>query len=289
MMDPSMRRVAVMLALFTAALAGCIPPRRTDIPHPAVMPHYVELAERYDANLAGLDRLWANATVRMKWVEKRRQRSESGEGVFMTVLPARMALSVGKLGNTLFWAGCDGQRYWLFDLTDDGVAYVGRHENVGQPGTQPFPAPVLPLQWPTLMGLTLLDPAVLPVPEVGWSGTGHYVIQPRPGVRMLIEPDTALPSRIDLLASDGTVAVSAALSRPERVAVSGRGEADGPRIQTVVQLTVPGRQGTMTLKLSDPTDGRDEDRIRDGAFQFERLLKAYKPASVVDLDRPSRD
>ena len=104
-------------------LTGCTP-ERVKVRTRDIDPSDVRgLLLKHNANLAGLDRLWARSVVEIQWrTADKKERFEQGDGNVVIVLPSKLALSVGKLGNTLLWAGGDAERYWLFDLKGDGVA-----------------------------------------------------------------------------------------------------------------------------------------------------------------------
>src|SRR5262249_54442096 len=147
----------VLLVASLTCLTGCpTPPTREpkSVAPPGPAPAYADLAARYNANIAGLDRLWSRAVVELNWRDDRgKKRFEQGDGNLITGLPDRVALSIGKLGNTLFWAGGDAQRYWLFDLQGDKVAYVGRHAYIGSPCTLESPLAVQPRDLVRLLGI----------------------------------------------------------------------------------------------------------------------------------------
>ena len=78
---------------------------------PPVMLPYRKLIERYNRNLARLDRLWASTTIELEWREEGKKHFErvQGEGHLIIMLPDRvrsrdpmLALSVEKVGNTLY-------------------------------------------------------------------------------------------------------------------------------------------------------------------------------------------
>ncbi len=112
--------VAALALLGLLFLPGC-PPRHqaaTQVvaPPPEVMPTYGQVVERYNANAGRIDRLWCHAEADITWRQHDKTHYEQGDGVLMVVLPDRTSFSLGKLGNTLLWAGADAQKYWLFDL-----------------------------------------------------------------------------------------------------------------------------------------------------------------------------
>lgn len=289
-MDRCRSRCVVVLAMCAVALGlglavGCAGPQRAG-ELPAEVPSYRELAERYNANLAKMDQLWTSSVVAIRWVdEDGKKQFEQGEGHFIFVPPKRVALTVGKLGDVLLWAGADEQRYWLFDLGEAGKAYVGKHENVGKACSEPLPLPVLPGNVPYLLGLLPLDleqASVAPPVEVL---NGQYLIEP-PGLRlrMLLDPKTALPSRVDLVGDTGNSVLIAQLSNYETMEAEGLPPGQAAKIARRAMLTAVGQDASLSLTFSDATDGKRFDKINPKAFDFDVLLKAHRPSEVVVLD-----
>lgn len=276
-----------MLSVLVIALSGCCtkPVPIETIAPPPEMPRYGDLVRRYNANIAGASRLWSRAVIEMSWNDGERDRFEQGDGNVVAIAPDKIAFSVGKLGNVLIWAGCDEQRYWLFDLNGDKKAMVGRHEHVGKACARPLPAPVHPRDMTRLLGVTPIDPERVPTaPEVEWW-SGCFVIEPPgTGTRLMLDPKTALPVRIDLTDERGRSRVVCNLAQHEPMLVEGKDESAGPKVARRLEVTVPGRRGGATLHLSDVSDGSDGDRIKDRLFDFQSLVKALKPATTQVLD-----
>lgn len=251
--------------------------------------HYRRVVGHYNQNLSRVDRLWARAVVELKWQDNEGSHFEQGEGNLILVLPDRVALSVGKLGHTLLWAGCDAQQYWLFDLRDQKTVYVGSHDDVATGEAGALPIPIRPLDLMHLLGITRIDTSRLPAsPMIEWID-GHMLIEP-PGAqwRVLIDPQTHRPVRIDLLDQDGHSRATGRLSRWKRMTIDGTHPGAYPWVATRLEVSLVERPGTMTLFLSAPTDGRAEGRIKNQAFELPRLIKAFKPSRRIDL-RPNRN
>lgn len=289
-----MQRAAAVAALvmMTGLLAGC-PPQgvRPDLLPEAVertgpVPSYEDIVERYNANLAGLDQLWSTSVVALRWVDEDGSRQfEQGEGNLLFMRPDRVALTVGKLGNVILWAGANQERYWLLDLRSSGVAYVGRHANIGRPCSQPLPLPVQPGAVPHLLGLLPLDETLAEAAPPVQTVRGHYLIEP-PGLRlrMLLHPRTYLPVRVDLLNAEGDSVVVARLNDHERVEVEGLPQGRWPLAATDAELYAVGEDARMSLRLANLTDGRRFNKLNPKAFDFDALLRAYRPEEVVVLD-----
>jgi len=280
---------AVALLLLTL---GCkSTPSTNGIPRTAPPPTYERIAETYNTRAERLDRLWARAVVQVRYLdEEGDRRSVQGEGHLQLIQPSRLALSAGKLGETLFWLGGDAERFWVFELGDASRASVGRHENVGRPCARALAAPVHPLEAIDLLGVVPLptagDGALRP--SVAWSEDGRAIVVEILGrfgpMRLFLTPDDMLPARIELLdAMTGAPAVVATLEDHERIDLSGS-PGFNPRVASRVVITHPDSESEIRLSLSDMNDGSGRGRLADAAFTFETLLRAYRPGEVLVLD-----
>lgn len=282
-----------MLALLVLLLTlGCKSTTSTsDTPRTDPPPTYEQIAETYNARAERLDRLWARAVVQVRYLdEDGDRRSVQGEGHLQLIQPSRLALSAGKLGETLFWLGGDAERFWVFELGDASRASVGRHENVGRPCAQALAAPVHPLEAIDLLGVVPLPEASEGViqPAVAWSEDGRAIVVEILGrfgpMRLFLTPVEMLPVRIELLdPSTSAPAVVATLEDHERIDLSGS-PGFNPRVATRVVITHPDSESEIRLSLSDMNDGSGRGRLADAAFTFETLLRAYRPDEVLVLD-----
>ena len=63
----------------------------------------------------------------------------------MFIKPSRVALSAGKLGKTLFWAGANDELFYIFNLTSDPKkVYYGRYADLGALRMSQIVLPVAP-------------------------------------------------------------------------------------------------------------------------------------------------
>ncbi len=268
--------------------AGCQTPSQAIAPRPPHLPTYDQLVSRYNHNLHRIDRLWARSVVELRWRDSKGTHYEQGDGNLLLVLPDRVALSVGKLGHTVMWSGCDRQRFWLFDLrpNQERLLFVGRHARTDR---SRLPLPVQPHQLSALLGLRPLQHAPPPQPVVIWDN-GRYVMNtPDRQQRIWIDPQTARPTQIELVSNDGRHRVTCRLSRWAPMTLDGVAPGAFPWIATRIEMVLSGDQeeGTLTLFLSDPSDGRIENRIRDDVFKLDVLTNIFQPGRVIDLDEPS--
>ena len=300
-------RATILILALGTLLAGCAstpagPAVGGTQPAPI---SYREVAERFDRNITGLDQVWSRCVAVADWTQDGKPRSEQGEGNLLAILPDRLALSIGKLGQTIIWAGCNQEHYWLFDLKDDGgVVYFGRQGKTAKPGAQPLPVGISPRDVIKLLGVMPIDPNQPPAkqPEVEWVD-GGWLIQPPgnglsptspaagpgsegpSGIKLLIDPVTFLPRQVHLCDATGKTILLARLSNFKRVRVAGKPPGAWPWMASRYRIEDLVKHSRLTLDLNDLSDGRP-DRMHTRAFKLGVLIKALHPARVVDMDNP---
>lgn len=241
---------------------------------------YADLVTRYNQNAAALERVWARTKVELRWRnDKGRKRRESGDGRLIFERPLNTAWTVEVLGDIKLWAGSDADGFWLFDKLDDGRAYYGQY---AKPLAQPLPLPVQPEAVPYLLGLMPLDPQRRPAaPEVELVN-GYCVIEP-PGLnlRLMLEPLTARPARIDLTDGAGQSVLVSRLSGELEVKRDGGETVVLPETAEFFPL---GEESRMTVTLKRPST--DEAKFKSRLFNFQALVKSLKPKAVIDLNQP---
>jgi len=295
----SMHCIALLVVL--GSLAGCptSPPQvRPTIPKPVQMPTYQQVAESYNRNVLPIERLWAKATVTIEFLDdKGKKKKETGEdSTLMIQLPDKLGLMIGKLGSIFVHAGCDEHRYWLFELISEHQAYFGRHALMNAQ-RMALPIRVSPTQLPMLMGLIPMpdvdDPAKQP--KVFWHDGSFVVHPPKMNARFYLHPRTYQPLRIEVIDRKGNPKIIAIQLKPQRMQMHGVAESARPFVPTHIDLSVPGDDWRLTMKLRHLTDanGPDDsrkDRAFRKAFDFEYLLKVHqvKPQNVDDLDGLSK-
>ncbi len=252
-------------------------------------PSYAEVVQEYNRRTERIPRLWASAVVRLRYAdEDGNLRDEQGEGHVQLLAPDRLALSVGKLSQTLFWLGCDSERFWWFELEDAGRAFVGRHANLGSACAEPVGLPAYPRDVIELMGVTSL-PVRTTGGRTGWTRDGKYLVIERPGhtgfVQSFLDPENHQPVWIKIL--DAHTRQIIVMSKLEDYAPVELRNVGGffPYAASRVTITQPGQEGELRISLPVMTDGRRRgDQIPGAAFSFESLRQAHRPAEVVVLD-----
>jgi hypothetical protein len=275
--------------LLLTALAACRQPPKVDLSQPPdVIPEYHELAQRYNANIKKLDRMWARASVRLFYRDQRgRLKSESGEdSLLMIEPPHRVALSLGKLGKTGVWAGCNRDQYWLFDVIESRTVWYGHTANLHR--ARDFPLPVHPQRLIALLGATPIEPHVATEHQTVRWDQGFFVIEsPESGLRIWLEPRSAMPRQVSLLDERGEWRVVAKLTGEMRVEQADVPREQWPRLSSRAEIRIRDEEGAFTLSLRDATDGRSNpriDRALQNAFDFASLLSALKPQEAINLD-----
>jgi len=284
-----MRKAAAVAVVLASLLAGCTEPKGADPTQPqkidaAAEPRYEEVARRYNANATGLDQLFAPVTVRILYYDKEgKKHEEQGEGRLQIVQPDHVAMSIGKIGETFFWLGCDSQRYWWFDLSGKPRAmYVGAHENYERSQARRIGVVVAPLDLVRLLG-------IVPLPATGQaqgSADGRLVgltteLELGARQRTWVDPATGLPQKIELYNARGECELVAALSDPDTVATRG---AIGPRMNRRITIAHAASSSQITLDLSDMQDGAG--RIVPEAFDAKTLSRQLRADKIYDLDAP---
>lgn len=239
-------------------------------------------AARYNANAAKLDRLYARTGVALTWREMRKDgstkdRKESGDGKVIFAAPASTVVTVEKLGKWYLWAGSDGKRYWLFDRTQDSlVLSIGRLD--GPAARRGFLGlPVRPQDMPALLGLAALE--LTPEAQLSWcedpSGHGWYLLE-QTNLRLLADPATCQPVRIELTNAAGQAQVVAELS--------GRVDCgNGGVLCQKAKIYPVGRDARLDLTV-DSADA-NSDKVKPKLFDLDgTLIPTHKPEKTVDLD-----
>jgi len=250
----------------------------------APLPGYSDLIERYNATAEHLSPIRADARVDMVWIdEKGKKKNEHGDGRFMFIKPGRVVLEVEELGRG-FWAGADGERYWFLDFLDKRIAYVGRFEDLDGKDIENLPLPVNPADLLHVLGLAPIDPSVVPDEPAVERIRGYLLVEPPGlGLRLLLDPATARPVRVDLMDKLGRSAVVCTLKNPVTVRPGDPDDVFSGEIASVVDIIMPRREARMTLTMKKPI--HSDKHIRETYFDFDKLYKALKMKELLDLDR----
>ncbi len=249
------------------------PPIRGGTEEP--LPAYGEVVRRYNAAASpGLDRFSARVGVELAYTDADgTDRRESGSGRLLFRRPLDTALSVSVIGNQILWAGSNAERWWVFSelhktgrLNDGLVA-----EQTAGAGGLPFRPDAVPL----VLGLRPLDPDAAPPTPAVERLNGFWLVEP-PGVgaRLLIDPRTARPVRVDLLDADGRSRVVTRLDGETPVA----GGPPGATLPTLIDAW-PADGGTRLTLIVREATADDKLLDKDALFELE-ALKAFYPRAT---------
>lgn len=291
-----------LLLLFVLLLPGCKTPQafRPDVDPPDVRElveadlTYRAVAEGYNRSVEHFDTLFLRTYVRLAWQEthadgETRYRSEAGDGKFLFRSPRDTVLTIEKLSKVYLWAGSNGLQYWLFDQVDDDhkVAYVGTYDAAAGGGARDLRLPTAfrPDDVPYLLGLVPLDPGLA---SAVYVYDGQYLIEPEGmGLRMLLDPTSFRPTRVDLLDANGWSIVVCQLEGRFGVEVDGLPSQRWPVVCDDADIYIVGQESRLSIELVAATNS--SRRIRDQLFDLDTLLDALEPDEVIDLDRRTLD
>ncbi|GAB4382879.1 MAG: hypothetical protein Kow0022_01390 [Phycisphaerales bacterium] len=281
--DPGARLwLRALLVCALVVLAGCRQTVRTPRPRPGVTAGDVVRAQ--NERVAALDRLWSRVSVQvLARNEKGKRLRDQGEGHLQIVQPSSIALSLGKVGQTLLYLGSNEQFYWWIDLvdSDEKVALVGRHERVTMDKAALLGVPVYPRDLVHMLGIT-------PLPEASRDATLEWDAHAHAGIRAPTESgerrvwfdvDTMLPVRVELFDRTGRLVLMSDLDRYDYVNVMGDATVK-PKIAERADITIAADDTRVKLSLYDP----ENRAIRPTSFDFERLVRGFGVDTIYDLD-----
>lgn len=286
-----------LAAVFLSAmllLAGCAGPGETETSRP-VAPRALEPGTKdaiFDAwanRVVGLERLWARVTVVVDTVDAEGEPvREQAEGHLQIVQPRRVALTLGKLGETYLFLGSNDERYWWFDTVDRDrrVAVTGRHAVVTPRKAAALGVPVHPLELIELLGIVAPTPEdrVAFRAEPGPAAGEIALVRDLPAGRLtwVVDDQRFEPVRVEIADDTGAVVLAAAHEAYGFARVR-ENLAARPRVPGRVIVEVPGIPARVRLALYEP----ENREIRPVAFDYERLLRAFRIDTVRDLDAES--
>lgn len=284
------RAIVVVLACAVLnALMGCQRgPHRRDA---SDLPTYAQIEERYNERTERLDRIWARATVSIEFDdEDGKRRYQQGDGHFQLIQPSRLALSIGKLGETLLWIGCDEERYWLLEPREHRRGFVGRHDRLTRGKTQSLGIPVAPLEMIHLLGVTSIPELPPSGSSLAWDEEGENLVLDLPEAggglwRHHLDPETLRPALIELIpAGAESPLLSARLSSYEGVSIRGEG-GFFPRIASRIWLTHHAENALLRMSLEGMVDG-GRHRLSPEVFELDALVYAMGITDLRNLDAP---
>ncbi len=252
-------------------------------------PSYEQAARDYNRTVDFLDRVSARANILITYFdEDGKERTEDPEGRLQVIRPNKLALSLGKAGQILFWFGCDPEKYWWIDLSEKGkrIAAVGRHEKFDDATAARIGLPIKPLDLIRVLGMVRMDVSVRGATQ--WSEDGKLLgisapIGDRGFQRTWVEPKTMRTVMVEVFDRNRDKVVVAEHTGDEPVEftrdVPGAAMAH-VRMPSRVEILHVETQTRARLTLTGVRDGP----ISEKAFDLSVLLDKYPVDKTIDLD-----
>jgi len=252
------------------------------------LPSYADAARQYNGAIRYLDRMNARVNILQTFFDEQgKERHEDPEGRLQMVRPDRLALSLGKAGQTLFWFGCDGERYWWLDLSGQPrIAAVGQHELFDDATAKRVGVPVKPLDLIRLLGVVPMDPAAAGATQ--WSSDGTLLgitgpVGDRGFQRTWVNPKTYLPVTVEIFDRARQKVLVADHTGTEPVEFT----RDMPGVE-IWKVRAPSRVEVTHLatktKLRITFTGVKDGPVSEQAFDLKTLLEKFPVDKVIDLD-----
>jgi hypothetical protein len=250
---------------------------------------YAQAARQFNRSIDYLDRMQARVNILLTYYdEEGNERHEDPEGRLQIIRPNKLAVSLGKAGQVLFWFGCDPEEYWWLDLSEKGkrLAAIGRHEKFDDATAQRIGMPIKPLDLIRLMGVVKMDVAVRGATQ--WSDDGKLLgisspIGDRGFQRVWVEPTTMNAVTIEIFDRNRNMVLVADHSGSEMVEIN----RDIPgikvgqvRVASRVEITHLDTKAKVRVTLTGVKDGP----VSDKAFDLPTLLDKYPVDKTIDLD-----
>ena len=245
---------------------------------------------RFNQNVRPIQTLWAAGNYEANLVDEQGKKTfVNGDASVLFAAPGKFRFFMNKIGNRLFDAGTDGEKFWLVGYEGVDQAWAGSIDALNRPG-----APVLPVR-PDLLA-QVLGVSLMPTDLLG-SVVVTQRFNPDVDVYMLtfaqidefrqdryrvtrevwLDRKTLLPTFVFLFDSDGQVALRARLGDHQPVQL---GQAS-VRIARRFDLLFPQSKSTLTLKLSDM---KPKNRGVPNATSFAFSLERANVSKVTHLD-----
>ena len=256
-------------------------------------PAYAAVAREYNRSVDYLDRVSARANILITYFdEEGNERSEDPEGRLQIIRPNKLALSLGKAGQILFWFGCDPEQYWWIDLSEKGkrIAAIGRHEKFDDATAARIGLPIKPLDLIRMIGIVKMDVSAKGATQ--WSEDGKLVgittpIGDRGFQRTWVDPKSMRPATIEIFDRYREKVLVAEHTGEEPVEFT----RDLPgaafahvRVPSRIEITHLERDGHPETKARLTLTGVRDGPITEKAFDLSVLLDKYPVDRTIDLD-----
>lgn len=257
------------------------------------VPTYAEMARRYNERVEPLHKLFGRANIRLSYFDEHgEKKTEEPEGRLQVVRPDKLALSLGKAGQIMFWFGCDSEKYWWFDLSesDKRVLAFGRHDLYTEQIGQRIGIALRPLDLIRVLGIVPLDPDAPGATQ--WSRDGARIgvttaLTTGPGSgaasrgfqRIWINPSDDMPVSIEIYDPQKKLILTATHTGQEPIELE-TGRYRPPMAAQILVDHLPSKtQARLTLT------GLKDSGVSSKAFDLTTLLDKYPVDRQIDLDK----
>lgn len=272
-------RALSLAAAVGLGLSGCCADcRRKDDAPPSPLA-YADIATAHNARLAGLDRVYADGSIELRWVDEDGEHFAPGQLELWIEPPGRTAIYISKGGERIMWLGSNGPLAWLFDFRErKTVLHVAQPSDGGTGG--------LPFNPARLFSVAGLGPLPAEGAVEGFDeARDAYVVLPDPDdgpQRLFVDRQSLLPVRAEVLDADGSVLLYGELTlrRYERVEVVGA-PGTGPLIPTLIDIH--GIEGDARAKLSVYAPTSDPAVMEPDYFDLDWLIETFPPQRVEGI------
>lgn len=271
-----------LLTITALAMLGCKNTGKIDVSKLPTPPSTQELADAHNQRIAPLETLWARVSVRAKGTyDDGETFEEQGEGHLQIVMPDRVSLSIGKLGETYFVFGASPEQYWSFNLADSDrkVLLIGDMSEVTRVKAAALGLPVHPAELIALSGVAPIELSRAGGTQWRSDGKAYGFQSPTQwgSIVTWFDPTTGLVSQTQAFDEFDELIASAELTRYKDAAVTG---ALPVLVPGKIEITTPNEDGFIRIELSGP-ETRDINQLN---YQPDRLQRRYRVDEVIDLD-----
>lgn len=258
-------------------------PTKTVVPGP----RYSDVAKAYNERLEVLERFRARVNVRLRYRDAEGEwKEEQPEGLLQVIRPDRVAMSLGKAGKTLFWFGCDAERYWWFDLdAKPARVQAGVRTADGRAAREQLGISIAPWDLVALLGVIPLD--VKEKAKTEWNvdrsqiGVTVSLGKGRGAQRIWMGAKDYFPVRIELFTDENEFVAFSELSGDERAEITRIPVGGRPRMPATVNIRPTEGEAQIRLSLTAVTDAR----ISEESFDYGKLLAHFQisPENVHEI------
>jgi len=256
------------------------------------LPTYEEVYAQADARVGALDRFWAVAVVGLRYTDAEGdRRRDQVEGHLQFIRPSKVALTLGKLGDTLLLLGCDDDQFWWIERIEEKRAFIGDQRDARRLALERVGVPVLPTDM-------LLLGDLVPWPAPGSEFEGKVVETVRAGMnaaevfavefresgrtrRIYLTRSVFDPVGVDLYTDDGRLIAQSELSLHERV-LNRIDPMRHQRVPSRINIDVPSAESRIEMNLSrmEISDRRPKPLV----FDLDELIERFGIEEVIRLE-----